>query len=63
MFVKLLPPSIRKYLQMSKPERQYELRLTLWRTPLLYILATFLFVAITLYLDVGIGLAIRACFF
>ncbi|MFS0751689.1 DUF2254 domain-containing protein [Oceanobacillus sp. 1P07AA] len=58
MFVKFLPPSIRKYFQMSKPERQYELRLTLWRTPLLYIIATFLFAAITLYLDVGIGLAL-----
>ncbi|BAC13660.1 hypothetical conserved protein [Oceanobacillus iheyensis HTE831] len=57
MLVKLLPPSISKYLQMSKPERQYELRLTLWRTPLLYIIATFLFAAITLYLDVGIGIA------
>ncbi|CDQ38115.1 hypothetical protein M948_07285 [Virgibacillus sp. CM-4] len=57
MLVKLLPPSISKYLQMSKPERQYELRLTLWWTPLLYVIVTFLFAAITLYLDVGIGLA------
>ncbi|NBJ70079.1 MULTISPECIES: DUF2254 domain-containing protein [Clostridia] len=57
MLVKWLPPSISKYLKMSKTERKYELRLTLWRTPLLYIICTFFLVAITVYLDVGVGIA------
>ncbi|AUJ24814.1 DUF2254 domain-containing protein [Virgibacillus dokdonensis] len=57
MLVKWLPPSLSKYLKMSKEERKYELRLTLWRTPLLYIIWTFFLVAITVYMDVGIGIA------
>ncbi|WP_430788013.1 DUF2254 domain-containing protein [Virgibacillus flavescens] len=57
MFLKLLPHSVKKYFLMSKRQRRHELQLTLWRTPFYYILATFFLVALTLYVDVGLGLA------
>lgn len=57
MFLNLLPTSFKKYLLMSKRQRHHELQLTLWRTPLLYIIASFFLVAATLFLDVGVGLA------
>ncbi|ASK60761.1 hypothetical protein CFK37_00325 [Virgibacillus phasianinus] len=57
MFFNLLPSSIRKYFQMSKRQRQHELRLTLWRTPFFYIIATLILAALVLFLDVWLGLA------
>ncbi|MGA9289170.1 MAG: DUF2254 domain-containing protein [Anaerobacillus sp.] len=51
MFKKFLPWQLRKYFEMSRRIRKHELQSTLWYMPGLYILGAFVFVAITLYLD------------
>ncbi|TKD72102.1 DUF2254 domain-containing protein [Pseudalkalibacillus hwajinpoensis] len=51
MFKKLLPWQLRKYFEMPKRIRKHELQSTLWYMPGLYILGSFIFVAITLYVD------------
>ncbi|WLR50379.1 DUF2254 domain-containing protein [Bacillus tianshenii] len=57
MFKKLLPLEIQKYLAMSKRQRQYELSLTLWYMPLVYIGVALLLVALTLYLDLRLEIS------
>ncbi|WP_281976179.1 DUF2254 domain-containing protein [Halobacillus litoralis] len=47
----LLPPSVKKYFQMSKRQRKHEVQMTLWYMPFYYILLAVLFVAVTLVLD------------
>ncbi|WP_347551104.1 DUF2254 domain-containing protein [Pseudalkalibacillus hwajinpoensis] len=57
MFKKFLPWQLRKYFEMSKRIRQHELQSTLWYMPGIYILGAFIFVAITLYLDLVLELS------
>ncbi|WP_223702597.1 DUF2254 domain-containing protein [Sutcliffiella deserti] len=57
MFKKLLPWQMRKFFEMSKRIRQHEIHSTLWYMPALYILGAIGFVAITLYLDIGLELS------
>ncbi|WP_226585337.1 DUF2254 domain-containing protein [Halobacillus litoralis] len=52
MLMKLLPVSIRKYLQMPKRQRKHEMQMTIWYMPIVYITLSIFFVAITLYLDI-----------
>ncbi|SDJ87900.1 DUF2254 domain-containing protein [Sediminibacillus albus] len=57
MFLKLLPESISKYFRMSRRQREHELKFTLWRMPVIYILITFLLAAVTLALDLVLGIS------
>ncbi len=57
MFKNLLPWQLRKYFEMPRRIRKHELQSTLWFMPGLYILGAFVFVAITLYLDLVLELS------
>ncbi|CDQ21557.1 Uncharacterized membrane protein [Halobacillus karajensis] len=52
MISKILPGSLRKYLEMSKRQRKHEMQMTLWYMPLFYILMSIFFVIATLLLDI-----------
>lgn len=54
--MKIIPPGIRKYLEMSERLRKHELKLTLWFTPSIYIIGSFLFAAIILLVDLNVQL-------
>ncbi|WP_173917805.1 DUF2254 domain-containing protein [Halobacillus sp. Marseille-Q1614] len=56
MFLNLLPLSLQKYFQMSKRLRKHEIQSTLWLMPLIYIIISIFLVALTLTLDLVIGL-------
>lgn len=51
MQLKFLPKEIRKYYQMSKRQRKYEIDMSLWHIPLLYIGAAVIFAAVTIFVD------------
>ncbi|MBN8210595.1 DUF2254 domain-containing protein [Bacillus sp. NTK071] len=57
MLKKFLPWQLRKYFEMPKRIRKHELQSTLWYMPGLYIIASFIFVGITLYLDTVLELS------
>ncbi|SDO12046.1 DUF2254 domain-containing protein [Alkalicoccus daliensis] len=52
----IIPPSLRKYLQMSKRERKYEMQSTLWYMPLLYVSSSVVLVVLTLILDLTLDI-------
>ncbi|WP_254434188.1 DUF2254 domain-containing protein [Halobacillus sp. Marseille-Q1614] len=52
-----LPVHMRKYLQMSSRQRKYELQMTLWSLPLIYIGGTIIIVLITLFLDLQLNMS------
>ncbi|QST00247.1 DUF2254 domain-containing protein [Pontibacillus sp. ALD_SL1] len=54
--MKIIPPGIRKYLEMSQRLRKHELKLTLWFTPAIYILGSFFFAAVILLIDLNVQL-------
>ncbi|MFC7063633.1 DUF2254 domain-containing protein [Halobacillus seohaensis] len=56
MFLKFLPLSIKKYFEMSKRQRKHEVQMTLWYMPFMYIMLSLFLVAITLFLDLKVGL-------
>ncbi|MCA1065083.1 DUF2254 domain-containing protein [Rossellomorea sp. AcN35-11] len=57
MMKKILPLSLRKYLLMSKRQREHEIKHTIWYMPFFYICLSILFVALTLYLDLYLELS------
>ncbi|WP_181350672.1 DUF2254 domain-containing protein [Thalassobacillus sp. CUG 92003] len=57
MLAALLPKPVLKYIQMSKYQMKYELQMTLWFIPLIYILASSLLVVLTLYLDLQLNIS------
>ncbi|GGF33623.1 hypothetical protein GCM10010954_35980 [Halobacillus andaensis] len=56
MFLNLLPVEVRKYFRMSRRQRKHEMQMTLWYMPAIYIFISAFLVAITLVLDLQIGL-------
>ncbi|MCP3029295.1 DUF2254 domain-containing protein [Halobacillus sp. A5] len=56
MFLNFLPVEIRKYFRMSRRQRKHEMQMTLWYMPAVYILISIVLVAVTLFLDLQIGL-------
>ncbi|WP_082235140.1 DUF2254 domain-containing protein [Halobacillus massiliensis] len=53
----ILPVHMRKYFQMSSRQRKYELQMTLWSVPLIYIGGTILIVIFTLFLDLQVNMS------
>ncbi|MFC7322756.1 DUF2254 domain-containing protein [Halobacillus campisalis] len=52
-----LPISMRKYFQMSDRQRKYELQMTLWSMPLIYIAGSILLIIITIFLDLKLNIS------
>ncbi|GGF25602.1 hypothetical protein GCM10010954_25620 [Halobacillus andaensis] len=53
----IIPLAMRKYFQMSHRQRKYELQMTLWSMPLLYMAASILIVVLTIVLDLRLNIS------
>ncbi|AQQ54568.1 DUF2254 domain-containing protein [Planococcus lenghuensis] len=62
MPAKFLPREIRKYFLMPKRQRKYELRMSLWRVPLIYVIAAIVLAITTLFIDLGLNIALPTGF-
>ncbi|RLQ90144.1 DUF2254 domain-containing protein [Planomicrobium sp. Y74] len=63
MRLKLLPWEIKKYFQMSKRQRKYEISLTLWHIPLLYIVVAIVIAIATIFGDMYFDLPSQSDFY
>lgn len=52
----IVPASIKKYLQMSKRQRKYEMQSTLWYMPLIYVSSSAILVVLTLLIDLNFSI-------
>lgn len=59
MLIKFLPRELRKYFLMSKRQRKYEIALSLWYKPLLYVALAIAAAILTIYIDTQFNLPIR----
>lgn len=63
MLIKFLPRELRKYFLMSKRQRKYEIALSLWYKPLLYVALAIAAAIITIFIDTQFNLPLRYTLF
>lgn len=63
MRLKFIPQEIKKYYQMSDRQRKFEIRMSLWHIPLVYIWAAVIIAAMTIFVDLYFDIPSKSAFF